>query len=273
MAGKAASRGKGAASVKAGTRGGKAAAVRPKALPAVRKAGGAGGKAGGKSGVAPTRAARLTPEQRRSQIVAAATDFFAEHGFEGGTSALARRLGITQPLLYRYFPTKADLISHVYEHAFPSAQYYPRWVSDLARRERPIRERLIDFYCEYTDVLLNYRFLRLAIWARLNGASFDGASFNERYNAVLTTRIFPLVIDALRERAGIADGAPPSEPELELMQTLHGSIYYVGIRRLNDRLPSDVRAIVVSKIDVFLNGISAELLRAGRTAPPVATGR
>ncbi len=51
-------------------------------------------------------------------IVREAVSFFAEHGFEGQTRELARRLGITQPLLYRYFPDKAALIDRVYREVF-----------------------------------------------------------------------------------------------------------------------------------------------------------
>ena len=49
---------------------------------------------------------RLSPDDRRREFVAKATEFFAEEGFGGGTRDLARRLGVTQPLLYRYFPSK-----------------------------------------------------------------------------------------------------------------------------------------------------------------------
>ena len=51
----------------------------------------------------------MPPGEREAQIVAEAVRFFAETGFEGQTRELAARLGITQPLLYRYFPTKEAL--------------------------------------------------------------------------------------------------------------------------------------------------------------------
>jgi hypothetical protein len=35
-----------------------------------------------------------------------------------GTRDLARRLGVTQPLLYRYFPSKDDLIKEVYRTVY-----------------------------------------------------------------------------------------------------------------------------------------------------------
>ena len=56
---------------------------------------------------------RLSPDHRRREFVAKATEFFSEQGFGGGTRDLARRLGVTQPLLYRYFPSKDDLIREV----------------------------------------------------------------------------------------------------------------------------------------------------------------
>ncbi|MDI7047032.1 TetR/AcrR family transcriptional regulator, partial [Escherichia coli] len=61
---------------------------------------------------------RLAPEVRERQIVLKAVDHFATHGFSGSTRELARQLGVTQPLLYRYFPSKEALIDRVYEEVY-----------------------------------------------------------------------------------------------------------------------------------------------------------
>src|SRR3979409_2400117 len=61
---------------------------------------------------------RLSPHDRRKEFVAKATEFFSEEGFGGGTRDLARRLGVPQPLLYRYFPSKDDLIKEVYRTVY-----------------------------------------------------------------------------------------------------------------------------------------------------------
>ena len=66
----------------------------------------------------PSKQRRLSPDERRKEFVAKATEFFAEEGFAGGTRDLARRLGVTQPLLYRYFPSKDDLIKEVYRTVY-----------------------------------------------------------------------------------------------------------------------------------------------------------
>ena len=53
---------------------------------------------------------RLPPAARRDHILKEAIQYFSEVGFDGGTRELAVRLGVKQPLLYRYFPSKEDLI-------------------------------------------------------------------------------------------------------------------------------------------------------------------
>ncbi|SFB02597.1 transcriptional regulator, TetR family [Amycolatopsis marina] len=55
---------------------------------------------------------RLTRGERRERILAAATEVFAEAGYEGATlREVARRAQITTPVLYDHFTAKADLYS------------------------------------------------------------------------------------------------------------------------------------------------------------------
>src|SRR5438270_14066072 len=94
---------------------------------------------------------RLSPDERRREFVVKATEFFSEEGFGGGTRGLARRLGVTQPLLYRYFPSKDDLIEQVYRTVYLEP-LDTGWEKLLTDRSRPIRERLQEFYEAYTNV-------------------------------------------------------------------------------------------------------------------------
>src|ERR1700744_3561057 len=93
---------------------------------------------------------RLSPEDRRKEFVAKATEFFSERGFDGGTRDLARRLGVTQPLLYRYFPSKDDLIREVYRTVYLEP-LDAGWEKLLADRSKPLRNRMLEFYCAYTS--------------------------------------------------------------------------------------------------------------------------
>jgi AcrR family transcriptional regulator len=64
-------------------------------------------------------ASRLTAEQRRDEIVAAAAIEFAATGYAGtSTAAIARRAGVSQPYLFQLFRTKKDLFIAAIHHCF-----------------------------------------------------------------------------------------------------------------------------------------------------------
>src|SRR2546429_3144808 len=60
--------------------------------------------------MASTSAARQTSDQRRDQVLDAATHEFAEHGYHAAsTAAIAKLAGISQPYIYALFPNKRVL--------------------------------------------------------------------------------------------------------------------------------------------------------------------
>ena len=115
---------------------------------------------------------RLSPDDRRREFVAKATEFFSEEGFGGGTRDLARRLGVTQPLLYRYFPSKDDLIKEVYRTVYLEP-LDTGWEKLLADRSRPIRDRLQEFYNAYTNVIFTRKWLRIYLYSGLKGLDIN----------------------------------------------------------------------------------------------------
>ena len=59
---------------------------------------------------------RLTADERRQRIEEAATAVFAERGYHGGSiDEIARRAGVTPPVVYDHFPSKAALHLHLVE--------------------------------------------------------------------------------------------------------------------------------------------------------------
>jgi AcrR family transcriptional regulator len=192
---------------------------------------------------------RLAPRQRADQILRGAVRFFAEHGFSGQTRELANELGIAKGLLYRYFPSKEALIDRVYEEVF-LRRWSPQWQAVLTDRKRPLLQRLKAFYVEYAELPLEYEWGRIYLHAGL-----AGASINKRYIRLVNERIFKTVIGELRHEFGgrSIDAQEMSEPEQELLWSLHGSIFYIGMRKwvYHVKVPTDIDAAVEQLVEGF----------------------
>jgi AcrR family transcriptional regulator len=66
-----------------------------------------------------SRGPRMTAEERRDAIVAAATEEFATGGLVGAsTGAIARRVGVSQPYVFQLFGTKKELFLAVVRSVF-----------------------------------------------------------------------------------------------------------------------------------------------------------
>lgn len=210
-------------------------------------------------------ARRLAPADRERQIVDQAIDHFTRHGFAGSTRELAREIGVTQPLLYRYFPSKQALIERVYAEVF---QWNPAWDTGLADRSVPLQQRLHRFYADYAHTILQERWIRIFIFA---GLTREG--INDTYLARLRRQVFLPLLAELRVACGVPEphDAAMLEAEVELVWSLHASIFYLGVRKwiYGLRLPRDLDAVVRRQVDTFLHGAPA-VLRALRQETPDA---
>jgi AcrR family transcriptional regulator len=74
---------------------------------------------------------RLTARERREVIEAAATEVFAERGYSASMDEIARRAGITVPVLYDHFQSKLELHRRLLERHFADLQAV--WRENLAR--------------------------------------------------------------------------------------------------------------------------------------------
>ena len=196
---------------------------------------------------------RLQPEARRAEILTKAIAFFAAEGFGGGTRELASQLGVTQPLLYRYFPSKDALIEAVYRAIYLD-RWRPEWERMLEDRSLPIRERLQLFYESYTDTIFESEWLRIYLFSGLKGASI-----NRLYMGFVEERILSRIIAEYRHEAGLPARERPSREELELAWLLHGGIFYYGVRGQIFGAPdAQPKPLFISNaLDVFLEGLAS----------------
>src|SRR6202163_4081206 len=191
---------------------------------------------------------RLSPDDRRKEFVAKATEFFSEEGFGGGTRDLARRLGVTQPLLYRYFPSKDDLIKEVYRTVYLEP-LDPGWEKLLTDRSRPIRDRLQEFYNAYTKVIFTRKWLRIYLYSGLKGLDI-----NRWYVGVVRDKILSRIIRECRHEAGLPEQSKPTASELEMAWVFHSGIFYYGVRKYIYESPvlEDKEQMIGDTLDVYL---------------------
>ena len=195
---------------------------------------------------------RLPPEVRRQQILDAAVAYFAEAGFGVQTRELSRRIGVSQPLLYRYFPSKQDLIAAVFDEVFLS-QWNDEWVEGLKDRSLPLRDRLMHFYMQYAAATYRPEWIRIYMYAGL-----ADLGLNREYLNMVRRKILRVMCAEFRnEFIKSATKLPPiTSRELELVWSLHGSMFYWAVRKtiFNATPQTAFELRTGDAIDLFLHG-------------------
>lgn len=112
------------------------------------------------------RRTRMTAEERRESILDAATELFAEVGYlRGKTSAVARKIGVSEPVVFQNFGTKATLFAAVVDRA---ADHVCRMVERVTAADVPVSSLL--------KLMLDPEHLRHVHSAGSVGAIFADAS-------------------------------------------------------------------------------------------------
>jgi len=198
-------------------------------------------------------ARRLSPELRRQQIVDGAIAFFSEVGFDGGTRQLAERLGIAQPLLYRYFPAKDDLARAVYETLF-TGRWQAEWADIISDRDTPLRDRLIAFYRRYAEIIFDPEWVRIYLFAGLKDLDI-----NRWWTRFVDENVLRRVCAEIREESGLPglDEFPITPEETEAFWLFHGGIFYHGVRREVYRVGAELdgERFIELAVDALLAGL------------------
>ncbi len=215
---------------------------------------------------APNKTKRLTGPEREQVIVEEAVRFFAEVGFDGDTRQLAQRLGVTQSLMYKYFPNKAALIDRVYDEVY-LGRWNPFWETVIRDRAIPLEDRLVQLYVEYAKAALTRDWVRIFMFSGLRGESI-----NRKYLEVLRARILEPVAEELRHELGLppVTQVPLSIAEIELVWSINARIFYFGQRRwiFNVPVEAPLDEMIALTIRHFMAGARAVLPEMLGTAVP-----
>ena len=202
---------------------------------------------------------RLPRGEREKLIIDEAVRFFAEVGVEGPTRVLAQRLGVTQPLLYRYFPDKDALIARVHQEAFLNS-WDAAWEAILEDRARPLVDRLVAFYLNYIGMAFSYERVRIAMYAGLRDPKVAALHVD-----FVTRHLLGPVARALRVEVGLDPNAVGSA-DIALASGLHGAIAFVGVRRwiYGVVTAEDVEPQVIHIINAFALGAPTAVRRVNK---------
>jgi AcrR family transcriptional regulator len=204
---------------------------------------------------------RLSSEERRTEILQTVQTLFAERGFHGVTTRhLAEAAGVSEALLFKYFPTKerlyAEMLKHVCSHC---ADERAQW------KQLPASTM--------TLVLMVHRLMHL-----LAGGAGDAAGDRKLHNKLMLQSLLAdgefarqflgivseSTIDALARSllaAGAAGdcGAPAgdaTEARLRAWVTLHGAVMTMLYR-----LPSSPAVDYGLSLEQVASGMTAYALR------------
>ena len=96
---------------------------------------------------------RLSPEGRRNQLLDSARDLIQAQGFSGFTmEALATEAGVSNPLVYKYFDTRLELLQEL-------------WTREYERYNRNVREQLTkaENFEDIVRLFVNLNFTELSL--------------------------------------------------------------------------------------------------------------
>lgn len=185
---------------------------------------------------------RLPPDERRRQIVDGAVAFFADVGLDGNTRDLAKRLGVTQSLLFNYFASKSDLLEAVYEQVYLN-RLSDDWPALLTDRSRSIRDRVLQFYAAYSQLIFAYEWMRIFMFSGLAGAELNRRYLNHLRHVIFTPLLVEMQVAARKDAI-----------QMEDLWNLHGGIVYIGIRQHIYQVPcpDDPTEAITRAVDRFL---------------------
>jgi AcrR family transcriptional regulator len=205
---------------------------------------------------------RLPREEREQLIIEEAIRFFAEVGLSGDTKAFAGRMGVAQPLIYRYFENKEALIARVFDETFLK-NWNPLWEQMLTDTTQSIPERLLTFHRDFARVQLTRNRVRLSLFFALGGWDMNS------YFKLMRQHVYIPIAIGLRQYAGAPSIKKQSlrDLEVEIAKSVVEKIQYYGIRKWVYEVPT------LPPIDSIIELSVSTLLEGTRSALPEFEGR
>jgi AcrR family transcriptional regulator len=197
---------------------------------------------------------RLSSEERRASIVEAAMKLFAEKGFRGTTTReIAAAVGVSEPVLYEHFSTKADLYKAIIDGVITRGTPF---LAAFRDRYRELRDDRAFFTDLATAVFRWYSedptFIRLLLFSNLERHEMRDM-FHERMGNCFIEMIAEYISRRIAE-----NGFRKVEPMLAArayagmiaQYALTGIVFGCGLPLKNEE-------VIEGMVDIFLEGLCA----------------
>jgi AcrR family transcriptional regulator len=188
-------------------------------------------------------ATRLPAEQRKAAVLECACGIFSTGSYRGTTTAeIARRAGVTEPVLYRHFASKRDLYLAVLEESW--RRLHALWEQAIADEPDPrFRVGAIGrAYFAATDP----KVLCAELWIQALTEASDDAEIR-RFLRKQMREVHDYVTDVIRQAQ--ADGGIFDDRDASAEAWIFISIGLLGTvsRRVGNLLEDDFEAIIASR--------------------------
>ena len=198
---------------------------------------------------------KLNRADRRKAIVDTAAQLFAEVGFRGGTTReLAKRVGVTEPVLYEHFQTKRDLYAAIIDDASRQGFEVARGILEqkaAAGDAAAFFRTLATLISTHTSEHPNY--LRLILFSALEKHELAELCF-ERHATV----IHQIVTSFIKRQIALGlfrKMDAPLAARAFMGSVMHYMIFdqHFGFKLVR----SSRKRAIDSMVDIFLNGLKS----------------
>lgn len=197
---------------------------------------------------------RLSSEERKASIVETAMKIFAEKGFRGTTTReLAAAAGVSEPILYEHFKTKADLYKAIIDYVITQGTPILEAFREKHRESHDDR----SFFLELGSCLFQWysqdpAFIRLLLFSNLEHHEMR-EMFHERMGNVF----FGIIAEYIERR--INEGgfrkvdsmlAARAYAGMTAHYALTGIVFGCALPKTNDE-------VIEGMVEIFLEGLCA----------------
>jgi len=143
---------------------------------------------------------KLSAEERRSQILAAARTLFAQKGFaEVSLDEIAKRVGVSRPRIIQLFGSKQNIYDAIVEAAYAAHPMDQDLADPIARKDDiAVFEGFARHILKHTEDREDREIVKILMYARLREDSFHRTHFHKK-DTLMISRLTDYVGERIRD--------------------------------------------------------------------------